>query len=330
MDQGLIVFVAAALGFVAIAGVGWVFAGAAPGNAKTIKRVQAIGAAAPPREARARARAAATNPETRRKQIVKSLKEQERQQKRARLTLVSRLRQADLTVTVLQFYLASAALGVVVMAIGALMRQPLWADFCLGAAVGAALPRWVVGFLAGRRTKKFTAAFSDGMDIIVRGIKSGLPVHDCLTVIAKETPQPMAGEFRRLVENIGLGMAFDQALERMYERMPTPELRFFSIVMNVQQKTGGNLAEALGNLSAVLRSRKLMREKIKALSSEATASAMIIGALPPGVVLLISVTSPAYMVPMFTDPRGELMLMGGGLWMAIGIFVMRRMINFKF
>jgi tight adherence protein B len=330
MAQGLIVIVAAALGFVAIAGVGWVFAGAAPGHAKTIKRVQAIGAAAPPREARARARAAATNPETRRKQIVKSLKEQERQQKRARLTLVSRLRQADLTVTVLQFYLASAALGVVVMAIGALMRQPLWADFCLGAAVGAALPRWVVGFLAGRRTKKFTAAFSDGMDIIVRGIKSGLPVHDCLTVIAKETPQPMAGEFRRLVENIGLGMAFDQALERMYERMPTPELRFFSIVMNVQQKTGGNLAEALGNLSAVLRSRKLMREKIKALSSEATASAMIIGALPPGVVLLISVTSPAYMVPMFTDPRGELMLMGGGLWMAIGIFVMRRMINFKF
>jgi tight adherence protein B len=116
----------------------------------------------------------------------------------------------------------------------------------------------------------------------------------------------------------------------MYERMPTAELRFFAIVMNVQQKTGGNLAEALGKLSAVLRSRKLMREKIKALSSEATASAMIIGCLPPGVVLLISITTPTYMAPMFTVAKGKLMLLGGAMWMSLGIFVMRRMINFKF
>jgi len=116
----------------------------------------------------------------------------------------------------------------------------------------------------------------------------------------------------------------------MYERMPTAELRFFSIVMNVQSKTGGNLAEALGNLSTVLRARKLMREKIKALSSEATASAMIIGCLPPGVVIMITVTTPTYMAPMFTDPRGKLMLLAGGFWMCLGIFVMRRMINFKF
>jgi tight adherence protein B len=330
MGQSLIFIIAAVLGFIAIAGVGLVFAGASPGQAKTLKRVQALAGTAPPREARARARATAANPENRRRQIVKTLKDQERQQKRARLTLESRLRQADLSITALQFYLASAALGFVIAAGGLVLRGPIWADLALGAAAGAGLPRWVVSFLANRRTKKFTSAFSDGMDIIVRGIKSGLPVHDCLKVIAKETPQPMAGEFRRLVENIGMGVAFDQALEKMYERMPTAELRFFSIVMNVQQKTGGNLAEALGNLSAVLRSRKLMREKIKALSSEATASAMIIGALPPGVVALISVTSPAYMVPMFTDPRGQLMLLGGGIWMALGIFVMRRMINFKF
>ena len=140
----------------------------------------------------------------------------------------------------------------------------------------------------------------------------------------------LAGEFRRLMENIGMGMAFDSALEKMYERMPTAELRFFSIVMNVQQKTGGNLAEALGNLSGVLRARKLMREKIKALSSEATASAMIIGCLPPGVVVMISVTQPTYMQPMWHDNRGHLMLMAGVFWMSTGIFVMRRMINFKF
>jgi tight adherence protein B len=122
----------------------------------------------------------------------------------------------------------------------------------------------------------------------------------------------------------------EQGLEKMYERMPTSELRFFTIVLAIQQKTGGNLAEALANLSAVLRARKLMREKVKALSSEATASAMIIGALPPGVILMIQVTSPAYMATMYTDPRGHLMLMGGALWMATGIFVMHRMINFKF
>ncbi|MEJ0066840.1 MAG: type II secretion system F family protein [Caulobacteraceae bacterium] len=168
------------------------------------------------------------------------------------------------------------------------------------------------------------------MDIIVRGIKSGLPVHDCLKIIARETSEPLAGEFRRLVENIGMGMSLDQALEKVHERMPTAEVRFFSIVMNIQQKTGGNLAEALNNLSTVLRSRKLMREKVKALSAEATSSAAIIGCLPPGVVILISVWTPSYMMPMFVDHRGWLMLGASAIWMSIGVFVMVRMINFKF
>ena len=164
----------------------------------------------------------------------------------------------------------------------------------------------------------------------MRGIKSGLPVHDCLKIIGKECPEPLAGEFRMLTENVGMGMPMDVALERMYERMPTNELRFFAIVLSIQQKTGGNLAEALGNLSTVLRARKLMGEKIKALSAEAVASAFIIGALPPGVVILITVTAPTYMAPMFTDQRGHFMLMIAGFWMACGILVMRKMINFKF
>jgi len=208
-------------------------------------------------------------------------------------------------------------------------RSPLIA-LGLAFAAGLGLPRWIVGFLAKRRIKKFTEAFSDAIDIIVRGIKSGLPVHDCLKIIGKECPEPLAGEFRRLVENVGMGMAMDQALEKMYERMPTSELRFFAIVLAIQQKTGGNLAEALNNLSLVLRARKLMREKIKALSSEAVASSFIIGSLPPGVVVLITVTTPSYMAPMFTDPRGHVMLMGAGFWMTLGILVMRKMINFKF
>ena len=288
MDQNLLVIIGAVLGFITLAGIGFAFAGTgSPSQARTIKRAQAIAGSSGPRENRAKARAAANNPDARRKAIVKSLKEQERQQKKARLTLANRLQQAGLAFNPVQFWIASGILGLVVMLATLIMRQPIYIAIPFGAAAGLGLPRWVVGFLAKRRTKKFTEAFSDGMDIVVRGIKSGLPVHDCLKIIGKETPEPLAGEFRRLVENIGMGMTFDQALEKMYERMPTAELRFFAIVMNVQQKTGGNLAEALGNLSAVLRSRKLMREKIKALSSEATASAMIIGCLPPGVVLLI-------------------------------------------
>ena len=186
------------------------------------------------------------------------------------------------------------------------------------------------GHTGKQRTKKFIDAFADAIDIIVRGIKSGLPVHDCLKIIGKESPEPLAGEFRTLTENIAMGMPLDTALERLYERMPTAEVRFFAIVLNIQQKTGGNLAEALGNLSTVLRSRKLMAEKIKALSSEAVASSFIIGSLPPGVVILITVTTPSYMAPMFTDPRGHLMLLGAGFWMSMGILVMRKMINFKF
>ncbi|MBU2419046.1 MAG: type II secretion system F family protein, partial [Alphaproteobacteria bacterium] len=168
------------------------------------------------------------------------------------------------------------------------------------------------------------------VDVIVRGIKSGLPVHDCFKIIARESPAPLGGEFQTLVEGLGVGLTLQQALDKMYERMPTPELKFFAIVIGIQQKTGGNLAEALGNLSAVLRARKMMGEKIKALSSEATASAGIIGALPPAVMIMVSVTTPAYMAKLFTDPRGQFMLLVAVMMMALGVFVMKRMISFKF
>ena len=179
------------------------------------------------------------------------------------------------------------------------------------------------------RIKKFTQAFPDAMDIIVRGIRSGLPVHDSLRVIAQETSEPMAGEFNLLVESIGMGVSINQALDKMHEHMPTAEVRFFSIVLAIQQKTGGNLAEALSNLSTVIRARKLMREKVKALSGEAVASAFIIGSLPPAVAGLISITAPDYMRPLFTDPRGHMMLLVGAVWMTLGVLSMRKMINFK-
>lgn len=330
MGVNLMAIFAAVLAFVTVAGVGFAFAGGDNGRAKTLKRAQAFAGKAPPMDRAARAKAVASDPSTRRRQILKTLREQERQAKKASLTLEARIRQAGLTLTTTNFWIISAVVGVA-LALGGLLvsGNPLVA-LGLGFAAGIGLPRWVLGFIAKRRTKKFTSEFSDAIDIIVRGIKSGLPVHDCLKIIARESPEPIAGEFKRLVENIGLGLTIDQALDKMYERMPTSELRFFAIVLNIQQKTGGNLAEALGNLSTVLRSRKLMREKIKAMSAEATASAAIIGVLPPGVVALISISSPTYMAVMYSDPRGHMMLGGGVLWMALGIFVMKKMINFKF
>ncbi|MGH6955275.1 MAG: type II secretion system F family protein [Caulobacteraceae bacterium] len=319
----------AAVAFVIVAAAGLALAGGDGAREKASRRVQAV-AGAPIRDGR-RARAQPANAaETRRKQIVKSLQEQDRRQKKARLTLLSKLRQAGLAITVRQFWIATGVLALVLFALLFLLRINPLVALGLALAVGLGLPQWSLGFLAKRRTGKFTGAFADAMDVIVRGIKSGLPVHDCLKIIGRETPEPLAGEFRRLVESLAMGLSLDQGLERLYERMPTPEVRFFSIVMSIQQKTGGNLAEALSNLSTVLRSRRLMREKVKALSAEATSSAMIIGALPPGVVLLIMLWTPAYMAPMFTDHRGWLMLGGSAIWMGLGIFVMARMINFKF
>jgi tight adherence protein B len=325
----MLFLIAGILGFLTIAGLGFAFVGGDSSAAKASKRAQLI-AGGGERQAAVRAKAAANTPDARRQSILKALKEQERRQKKSLLSVGARMQAAGLGQNVKMFWIISGVLGVFVTLLILLFGQPPLVALGAGFAAGAGLPRWVLGTLAKSRTAKFTAAFSDAIDVIVRGIKSGLPVHDCLKIIGKESPEPLAGEFRTLTENIAMGVPMDAALEKMYERMPTSELRFFSIVLAIQQKTGGNLAEALGNLSTVLRARKLMKEKIKALSAEAVASASIIGSLPPGVVTLISVTSPSYMQPMFTDPRGHLMLLVGVVWMSLGIFVMRRMINFKF
>lgn len=325
----MLFILAGILGFITIAGLGFAFAGGDSGSAKAAKRAQLI-AGGGERQANVRAKAAANTPDARRQAILKSLKDQERKQKKASLSIGARMQAAGLGQNVKMFWIVSGVLGLFVAMIILLLGQSPLVALGAGFAAGAGLPRWVLGFLGKGRTTKFTEAFADAVDIIVRGIKSGLPVHDCLKIIGKECPEPLAGEFRTLTENVAMGVPMDAALEKMYERMPTNELRFFAIVLAIQQKTGGNLAEALGNLSTVLRARKLMKEKIKALSAEAVASAFIIGCMPPGVVTLITVTSPAYMKPMFTDPRGHLMLLAGAILMSMGIFVMRKMINFKF
>jgi tight adherence protein B len=317
----------ALLAIIALAGLGYVFVGAGAGQTKTLKRVQSIGATGKAEKVRRSSTDVAAN---RRRQIVQNLKTVDRAQRKQSLSLDARLSQTGLSLSVQTFWIVSAALGVgVFLATLILAHNPLIA-LALAGGAAAGVPRWTISMLAARRRAKFTSEFPNATDIIVRGVKSGLPINECLKVISRESPQPLGEEFGRLVENMGIGLSTDQALEKLYTRMPTPEVRFFSIVLAIQQKTGGNLAEALNNLSSVLRARKLMVEKIKALSGEAVASAFIIGAMPPGVMIMIQLMTPSYMAPMFNDPRGHVMLLGGAAWMAIGIFVMRRMINFKF
>ncbi len=325
MNPTLITLLVAVLGFVTVAGLGFAVTGSAESN-RTVKRAQTI---VGHDQRDASKRKSASPQESRRRQIVKGLREQDRQARKATVSLSAKLLQAGLEDNVKGFWIASGVVGAVAFAAALVLHQQPLLGLGAGFAAGFGLPRWVVGFLGGRRTKRFTADFPDAMDIVVRGIKSGMPVHDSLRIIGQESSEPLAGEFRRLTEALGMGVGMDNALEKMFARMPTQEVRFFAIVLAIQAKTGGNLAEALSNLSTVIRARKLMREKIKALSGEAVASAIIIGSLPPGVIALISITSPAYMAPMFTDPRGHVMLMIGAAMMAFGIFVMKKMINFK-
>lgn len=320
---------AAVLAFITIGGLGWAFVGGGDSSEAAIKRAQTF--SGPKQSAAAAKKAAAANtPEARRKQILMQLQESERASRKARISLAAQLKQAGLNTSVRTFWILSAVLGVIAFVVPLVFRLNILIPLGASVAFGLGLPRWIVSFLGARRRKQFSSHFADAVDVIVRGIKSGLPVHDCFKIIAKESPAPLGPEFQTLVEGMGVGLTLPQALDKMYERMPTPELKFFAIVIGIQQKTGGNLAEALGNLTTVLRARRMMSEKIKALSSEATASAGIIGSLPPVVMILVSITTPAYMAKLFTDPRGQFMLLIAVTMMGFGVFVMKKMISFKF
>lgn len=326
----LLPVLAAVLAFITIGGVGWVLVGGDDSSGQAVKRAKVLATSRTESVAAAKRAAVANTPEARRKQIMVQLREVDRRERKARMTTSAKLKQAGLELSLRTFVIISVVMGL----IGALLAFVLGGNILIvlgvGIAMGLGLPRWVVNMKAKARMKKFSLAFPDAVDVLVRGIKTGLPVHDCFKVIARESPEPLAGEFRLLVEGMGLGMTLADALDRMYLRMPTPELKFFAIVIAIQQKSGGNLAEALSNLTSVLRARRMMGEKIKAMSSEAVASAAIIGSLPPAVMIMVTLTSPSYMMLLFTDVRGHVMLLGAVLWMATGVFVMKRMINFKF
>ena len=206
----------------------------------------------------------------------------------------------------------------------------LFAAAGAGFAGGFGVPRWLLAFLKKRRESKFLHNFPDAVDVIVRGVKAGLPLGDCLRIIANESPEPVRGEFKTIVEAQTVGISMGDACAKLYERMPLPEANFFGIVVSIQQRAGGNLSEALGNLSRVLRDRKKMKAKIQAMSMEAKASAVIIAALPFAVMILVYISSPNYIELLWTHPTGRLMMACCAAWMSCGVFVMKKMINFDF
>jgi tight adherence protein B len=271
------------------------------------------------------------NQRSRREQVEGSLKDLEaRRLKEKKIPLSSRLTQAGLSWTPQKFMIISGVLAAVAFAIAMLFKGGLIGAVGLAFAAGFGLPRWMLSYLKKRREAKFLKALPDAVDVIVRGIKAGLPLFESIKVVAADAPEPLKSEFLAIIETQAIGMPLGEACARLFERMPVPEANFFGIVIAIQQKSGGNLSEALGNLSKVLRDRKKMAEKIQAMSMEAKASAGIIGSLPPIVMLLVYLSTPQYISLLWTHPTGQLMLVGCVIWMSIGIFVMKRMINFDF
>jgi len=270
---------------------------------------------------------------SRRKQIEESLSEIEKRQKskkKQNKSLKARLVQANWSIDAKTFMIICVVLVVLAAGLTFLIKPEPLIILVAGLGVGFGLPMKALQFSISRRQKKFTESFADAMDIIVRGVRTGLPLGDCLKIIAHESPEPVKSEFMRVVEGESVGVPVDVCLERMYERMPISEVNFFSTVLNIQRSSGGNLGEALGNLSNVLRGRKLLREKIKALSAEAKTSAIIIGFLPIGVGAMITLVAPDYMEELYTTSTGHRNLMIAAVLMMVGIGIMRKMINFKF
>ena len=259
---------------------------------------------------------------------LKKLEDDIQSTKKKKVTIEQRIERAGLKVSPMVVRVGGVIVGLLV---GALLLLSGYSPIACGLtafAVGLGLPRWVLNFLFKRRVKSFTTEFVSAIDIIVRGIKSGLPVNECFNVIASETRDPVRSEFEFLIRNQKMGVTVEQSLDKIYERVPTAEVSFFSIVLVIQKQTGGNLAEALTNLSSVLRDRKKMKGKIQAMSSEAKSSAGIIGSLPFLVGTMVFFVSPGYLDVLVTETVGNVMLLGGALWMSMGIMVMRKMINF--
>ena len=340
-EQEMMLYGIAALAFLAVGGLGIALT-SGDSNQAARKRAKSIGSGD---NSGSGGRKGHDENSARRKETQKMLSKLREQDEARKKSLVpqdikAKLEQAGLTITPATFWVISAVVGVVfallaflsgaegVVAWGMELKSKPVVITMAGLTGFLGVPRWIINGMATRRVAKMTSQFADGIDIIVRGVKSGLPLAECLQIIARESPAPLGPEFQTLTDSIAMGTNLERALQNLYRRVPLPEINFFVTVLSIQAKSGGNLSEALGNLSAVIRSRRMMREKVKALSSEAKASGMIIGALPIVVGGMVFITTPDYIMELFITETGHFLLVLSVIMMTMGILIMRKMINF--
>lgn len=316
---GLVVVCVAALGFALVPSFS--------GPSRAGKRIKALQGDI---QANRMAASAERQRDSRRKSVQQVLKQSEATRARKRVPLQTRLFQAGMKISTRDYVRNIIILGVILFAVCFVLQMNLF----LSAVIAAAFAYLLGKFYVGRRRKKFQAAFLEelpnAVEAIVRGVKSGLPLNDTVRLVAKEAKEPVKSEFNRVLDQQAVGKSMTEAVQILFDRVPLAEVNFFVVVIAVQQQAGGNLSEALGNLARVLRNRKKMKAKVKAMSSEAKASASIIGALPFIVSILVTITTPAYLLPLFTTTIGQIWLGVAALMMLFGLFVMNRMVQFDF
>jgi tight adherence protein B len=321
--------VLALLAMVAVGAAGFALVPSMLGSGRADKRIKALQGDI---QANRREANATRTRETRRKEIQQSLRQQTAllEKRKKRVPLQDMIYQAGLKTKRGAFIRNQVLVGIAIFVVCFVLQVPLLFALVFGGAGGYLLPRMVLGF----RRKRFQNAYLDelpnAVEAIVRGVKSGLPLNDSMRVVAKEVKEPVRSEFQRVLDQQAVGKSMAEAVTVLFDRVPLPEVNFFIVVITVQQQAGGNLSEALGNLARVLRNRKRMKQKVKAMSSEAKASAGIVGSLPFIVSILVSLTTPGYMLPLIQTPIGMIWLGIAVLLMATGLFVMNRMIQFDF
>jgi len=315
------------LAALAVGAAGFALVPSALGNSRASKRLKAF--QGDMRTTRRELDANRTR-DQRRKTVQQALKaQQDDLRAKKRVTLPQLLFQAGMTISPGAFIRNSCIFGAGLFVLLLVTQVPYYFAAIFAVAGAYLLPRLYVM----RRRKKYQRLFLDelpnAVEAIVRGVKTGLPLNDSMRVVAKDTKEPVKSEFARVLDQQSFGFSMTEAVQVLLDRVPLPEVNFFVVVISVQQQAGGNLSEALGNLARVLRNRKKMRQKVAAMSSEAKASAGIIGALPVLVAVMVSFVSPDYLKPLFTTPIGQIWLGVAALMMCLGAFVMNRMIQFE-
>jgi tight adherence protein B len=312
---------AAGCAIVACGGLAFVFVG---GESRTGKRRVAL------KKAEAKADSGAIDKAAKKRQVSETLKDLEKKSRRARPNLRTRIEQAGLQMPKRQFMIVFAAVAVALGGLTFFKSESPLLGLLVAAISAIGLPNLFLARLRARRINKFIAIFPNALDILVRSVKAGLPLADSLRIIANEAPEPVRSEFRKVVEAQTLGLPLPEAVEKMARRVPVSETNFFAIVIGIQTKAGGNLSEAVGNLSRTLRERKKMTGKISAMAMEAKASAVIISAVPFIVTGVLYLSSPSYISLLWTTQHGRIVAAIAICWMSIGVAMMKKMISFDF